>query len=90
MARSASSLCIAFALACAGCSESPASSTAYGGGSVSQGEDAGQEPEASVPDCVDDPRTHDEIINACTDAEKIEKHPDLPLLLEDGGLPPLP
>ena len=41
-------------------------------------------------DCVQNPHTHDEIINACTDAVKITKNPTLPLLLPDGGLPPLP
>jgi hypothetical protein len=41
-------------------------------------------------DCVQDPHTHLEIINACTDAVKITKNPTLPLLLPDGGLPPLP
>lgn len=42
------------------------------------------------PDCVMDPKTHVEIINACTDAEKIDKQPKLPLLNPDGSLPPLP
>lgn len=41
-------------------------------------------------DCVMNPHTHLEIINACTDAVKITKNPTLPLLLPDGGLPPLP
>lgn len=39
-------------------------------------------------DCFDDPKTHLEIINACTDAEKITKNPALSRLI-DGGLPPL-
>ena len=58
-------------------------------------------PHASVPDaavsdagpaenCSSEPQSHAEIINACTDAEVVDKHPDLPLLLPDGGLPPLP
>lgn len=42
------------------------------------------------PDCFNDPKTYEEIINACTDAVKIDKKPTLPLLLADGGLPPLP
>jgi hypothetical protein len=42
------------------------------------------------PDCVTDPMTHVEIINACTDAEKIDKIVNLPLLGSDGSLPPLP
>jgi hypothetical protein len=31
-------------------------------------------------DCVLNPRTHAEIINACTDAVRIEKHPMLPAI----------
>ena len=40
-------------------------------------------------DCVMNPKTHAEIINACTTATKITKNPVLPKLLPDGGLPPL-
>lgn len=40
-------------------------------------------------DCVTNPKTHAEIINACTNATKITKNPTLPKLLADGGLPPL-
>ena len=40
--------------------------------------------------CFMNPQTHVEIINACTTAQAIDKHPVLPLLLPDGGLPPLP
>lgn len=40
-------------------------------------------------DCFENPTTYEEIINACTDAAKIDKHPVLPHLLPDGGLPPL-
>jgi hypothetical protein len=56
--------------------------------------DAGSD--AAAPDagaaCVRTPKTSLEILNACTDddVEAIEKDPVLPLLLEDGGLPPLP
>ena len=42
------------------------------------------------PDCYPAPKTHLEIINACTDAERIDAKPVLPLLTADGGLPPLP
>jgi len=45
---------------------------------------------AGSPDCFTNPRTHFEIINACTDAQKIDKQSNLPLLQADGGLPPLP
>lgn len=40
-------------------------------------------------DCFVNPKTHAEIINACTTAVKITKNPVLPKLLPDGGLPPL-
>ena len=51
------------------------------------GPDANPGPDAS---CFDDPETYLEIINACTDAVKIDRNPLLPLLEEDGSLPPLP
>lgn len=44
-------------------------------------------PDAS---CFTNPTTHYEIINACTNAQFVDKHPNLPLTLPDGGLPPLP
>jgi hypothetical protein len=40
--------------------------------------------------CFTHPTTHHEIINACTNAQFVDKHPNLPLTLPDGGLPPLP
>lgn len=49
--------------------------------------DAGGDPDAA---CFTNPTTHEQIINACTTAEKIYKDPVLPLQLPDGGLPPLP
>lgn len=36
------------------------------------------------------PNSHVEIINACTEAEKIYKNPILPLTLPDGGVAPIP
>jgi hypothetical protein len=47
---------------------------------------------ASLPpsDCAPNPKSYLEIINACTDAEKVSKQPVLPLLRADGTLPPLP
>ena len=51
---------------------------------------AGAAGAGGAPDCYMFPKTHVEIINACTDAEKVEKHPVLPLLNGDGSLPPLP
>jgi hypothetical protein len=40
-------------------------------------------------DCFDNPKTHFEIVNACTNATRITKNPTLNKLLPDGGLPPL-
>lgn len=37
-----------------------------------------------------EPNENDQIINACTTAQKIYLTPVLPLVLPDGGLPPLP
>ncbi|MDI3281856.1 hypothetical protein [Polyangium sp. 15x6] len=42
------------------------------------------------PECFTEPTSHVEIINACTDAEKVDKTVNLPLLNADGSLPPLP
>jgi hypothetical protein len=44
-------------------------------------------PDAS---CFTNPTTYNEIINACTSAQKIYKTTTLPLLGSDGSLPPLP
>jgi hypothetical protein len=41
-------------------------------------------------DCYPNPTTYLEIINACTNAQAVDVNPVLPLLLPDGGLPPLP
>lgn len=40
--------------------------------------------------CFTNPTTHEEIINACTNAQKIEKPSKPPLQNADGTLPPLP
>jgi hypothetical protein len=43
------------------------------------------------PACFTNPQTYLEIINACTDAQAIDKTDDLSLMnLPDGGLQPLP
>jgi hypothetical protein len=44
-------------------------------------------PDAS---CFTNPTTHKEIINACTEAQKIERNVTPPLLNADGTLPNLP
>jgi hypothetical protein len=57
--------------------------------------DAGQiadaKPQAADADCIanPDPSNSDQIMNACTTATQFSPHPNLPLLLDDGGLPPL-
>lgn len=40
--------------------------------------------------CFMNPTTHNEIINACTEAQKIERNVTPPLLNPDGTLPALP
>jgi hypothetical protein len=62
------------------------------GNDAGGGNDTGTLPDgAPAPDdCVVNPTTHVEIINACTDASKFDKTPNLPGLLADGGLPALP
>jgi hypothetical protein len=75
-------LSIALSLVCA---------AACGDDGADQPKDAGIDA-ASTPDasCFENPTTHEEIINACTTAQKVEKKPNLPLLNPDGTLPQLP
>ena len=43
------------------------------------------------PPCFTHPQTYLQIINACTDAQAVDKKDDLsPMNLPDGGLQPLP
>lgn len=95
-----------FALASVGCGDDESSparkggsgavagsggSAGQAGGSGGSGNSAGSAGGgAGAPDCYENPKTHLEIINACTDADKLDKQPNLPLLLSDGSLPPLP
>lgn len=79
-----------FSLACvafgAGCGDDGA-----GGHDAAVPSDAASG-DAAGPDasCFDNPTTHDQIINACTTAQKIYKDSHPPLLQPDGSLPPLP
>lgn len=41
----------------------------------------------TVPECYTNPKTHYEIINACTDAARVDKKPTGLPFLADGGLP---
>ena len=76
-------LVLAFATGCsddaavkhdAGVHDAPADATSGG-------------PDAS---CFTDPHTHNEIINACTTAQKVYKSARPPLQMPDGGLPAAP
>ncbi len=69
-----------------GCGDDGADSPDARGGDAATDAGAGESDAA----CITNPQTHQEIINACTTAEKIYKTPTLPLLLPDGGLPALP
>jgi hypothetical protein len=61
------------------------------GGTVTPKDAAVDADEPDAPDCfAGTPTTHEEIINACTTAEKIYKNSKPPLLEDDGSLPPLP
>jgi hypothetical protein len=68
---------------------SPDGGTSSGGTSgINPNDDGGLLPDGA-PDCVQNPTTYLEIINACTTATKITKNPTLDKLLPDGGLPPV-
>lgn len=68
-----------------------ASTAACGEGGGAQPRDAGVDA-TGTPDapCFENPTTHGEIINACTTAQRVFKRPNLPLVNQDGSLPPLP
>lgn len=53
-------------------------------------QDAGRSDAGSEPECYPTPTRHQELINACTTAQHVDKTPVLPLLNADGTLPPLP
>lgn len=89
-------LCGAIAVsACDGQTPSDSGSTSSSSASSSSGGEGGAGGAGGAggnggANCVSDPKTHIEIINACTDAEKVDKVVKLPLLNPDGTLPPLP
>lgn len=56
------------------------------GSTITPTQDGG---DSGLTDCVQNPQTHEEIINGCTTATRLTKNPTLPLLLADGGLPPI-
>lgn len=49
--------------------------------------DAGVDDAGQPKDCFDDPKTHFEIINACTNADKVVRTPKSSKILADGGVP---
>jgi len=65
-----------------------------GGGNNDQTPDAGPPADTQPPtpdaSCFMNPTTHKEIINACTDAQKIERNVKPAGLNPDGSLPQLP
>jgi hypothetical protein len=63
---------------------------ACGGEGTEVPADAGTDTTTPEPPCFENPSIHTEIINACTTAQNVIKTPNLPLLKEDGSLPPLP
>lgn len=83
-------LCLVSAVACGGAEpeSNPTFHVGSGGSTTASGGASGGD--AGADDCFENPQTHFEIINACTDAVKISKTPELQGLLPDGELPPLP
>jgi hypothetical protein len=76
LARISLMLALATATACHNSNNAPQDAPVDTGG-----------PDAS---CFTNPTTHNEIINACTGAQKIYKNSHPPLLNADGSLPQLP
>ncbi len=72
--------------------------TLAAGAALAGCDDGSSDPPDAGPDapvqlkCYENPKTHNELINACTTGEvvRIDKRPVLPLLGSDGTLPPLP
>jgi len=93
MSRLWTTVLLASALGCTP-SAGQASSTADSGGSspIDAGDAAKDGPGTPpAPTCFTNPHTYLEIINACTDAQAIDKTDDLsPMTLPDGALRPLP
>jgi hypothetical protein len=83
-------VCVGLALATGACGSSTGNNPADArpGGDAPPVIDAG--PGGDDASCFMNPKTHYEIINACTTADSVDKHPNLPGMLLDGGLPPLP
>jgi hypothetical protein len=76
-------ICVSLLASTQGCGDNHAHKDAAT--PVDAGPDAGLD-----ASCFTNPQTHEEIINACTSAQKIFKPGKPPLLRADGTLPPLP
>lgn len=73
-------------MACGRGSGAAAPSVDAGGGDAASPADAG-----GPATCITNPQTYLEIINACTDAQAVDKDVNLaPMSAADGGLRPLP
>jgi hypothetical protein len=75
---------------CGGTSSTPAPDSGPADSGVDSGPVDSGPPDLDAGGCFTNPQTALEIINACTTATHYDKSPTLPLLLPDGGLPPLP
>ena len=69
------------------CGDDPATTPHDAPVHADAGPDAAGGPDAS---CFTNPQTYNQIINACTSAQKIYKDSHPPLLNADGSLPVLP
>jgi hypothetical protein len=84
---------VALLLVITGCSRAASSPGADAAPPVDAGHGAGHDAvaDAAPPPCFPHPQTYLQIINACTDAQAVDKKDDLsPMNLADGGLQPLP
>jgi len=74
---------------CAACDEGSRAIKELGTSSSSSSS-SGALPDGGEKDCFDNPTTHFQLINGCTNADRIDRRPTLSTLRPDGGLPPLP
>lgn len=58
------------------------------GGTSNQRSDGGTQPDGGA--CFESPQTSVELLNACTDADSVDKQPFYPTLAPGGVLPQLP
>ncbi len=79
------------AAACTSSNDSGAPPASDAGGATHAGAAPPITDGAASPACVTNPQTYLDIINACTDAQAVDKTDDLSVMnLPDGGLRPLP